>query len=71
MHILQSTYSFYYLSPTCFGIVAIFRELTPNCHYSMQTRQFTIDTFVVMLIVQILVIIITVCVKYKIMLLIQ
>jgi len=70
MHILQSMYSFYYLPPSCFGVVAIFRELMPNCHYNIETRQFTIDTFVVMLIVQILVIII-VCVRYKIMLLIQ
>jgi hypothetical protein len=25
---LQSIYSFYYLAPTCFGIITIFRELT-------------------------------------------
>jgi hypothetical protein len=25
---LQSIYSFYYLAPTCFSIIAIFRELT-------------------------------------------
>ena len=36
MQILLSMYSFYYLAPTCFGTVAIFRELTPNCHYNIQ-----------------------------------
>jgi len=30
--ILQSVYSLYYLAPTCFGIVAIFRKLTPQFH---------------------------------------
>jgi len=30
--IVQSVYSFYYLASMCFGIVAIFRELTPKFH---------------------------------------
>ena len=34
--ILHSIYFFHYVTPTCFGIVAIFRKLTPNCHSNTQ-----------------------------------
>ena len=47
--ILRSMYSFYYLTPTCFDIVTILKELKPRFHSNIQ--QYTIyskDAFVFM-----------------------
>jgi hypothetical protein len=47
--VLQSMYYFYYLAPTCFGTVAILRELTPRYQQSIQQYiMYSKHTFVFM-----------------------